>query len=247
MDRSLYVGMSGAIATLRAQAANSHNLANASTTGFRAELTNAQAVAVNGPGFATRVNSQLAGDGWDSSQGSVQQTGNPLDVALHQDNWLAVQAPDGSETYTKAGDLSIDTNGQIRTGSGLSVLGDGGPVVVPPGSKVAIGNDGTVSVIPPGGNAAAPAMVGRLKVVTAGHDQLQRGEDGLFRAVSGRPQPQPAAGDVLTSGALEGSNVNLAGAMVNMIQLARQFDLQTKIMRTAEDNASAATSLLKMG
>jgi len=246
MDRALYVGMTGAIATMRAQAANANNLANASTTGFRAELAAAQAVAVEGPGFATRVNAQLGSNGFDASQGSIQQTGNALDVALRDGNWLAVQAPDGREAYTKAGDLQVDANGQLRTRSGLAVMGDAGPIAVPPGGQLSIGNDGTLTIIAPGSSVATPATVGRLKVVAAGGQDLARGEDGLYRPAPNKPQPQPAAGDVLVSGALEGSNVNLAGAMVNMIQLARQFELQTKVMKAAEDNASAASSLVRM-
>lgn len=246
MDRALYVGMSGATQTMRAQAANNHNLANASTVGFRAELIASQAAAVNGAGLPTRVNSQSLDAGWDSSSGSMMQTGRELDVALRPDRWLAVQARDGSEAYTKAGDLSVDVNGQLRTGSGLAVLGDGGPLSLPPSTQVSIGNDGTVTVIPQGQAAAAPAVVGRLKVVAAQPQQLQRGVDGLFRPSSPDQKLDAAPGDVLASGVLEGSNVNLADTMVTMIQLARQFELQTKVMHSADDNASASTSLLKM-
>lgn len=246
MDRALYVGMSGAAQTMRAQAANNHNLANASTVGFRAELIASQAAAVNGAGLPTRVNSQSLDAGWDSSSGSMMQTGRELDVALRPDRWLAVQARDGSEAYTKAGDLSVDVNGQLRTGSGLAVLGDGGPLSLPPSTQVSIGNDGTVTVIPQGQAAAAPAVVGRLKVVAAQPQQLQRGVDGLFRPSSQDQKLDAAPGDVLASGVLEGSNVNLADTMVTMIQLARQFELQTKVMHSADDNASASTSLLKM-
>lgn len=245
MDRALYVGMSGAIATLQAQTANAHNLANATTTGFRAELAIANAVAVQGPGLQTRVNSQLSDSGWDATGGPIQQTGRELDIALKGDNWLAVQAPDGSEAYTRAGDLSVDVSGQLRTGAGLPVLGDGGPLTIPPNSQLTIGNDGTITIIPQGQSAAAQAVVGRIKTVTATANQLQRRPDGLFRAAPNQAL-QPAAGDVMASGAIEGSNVNIAGAMVNMIQLARQFELQTKLMHTAEQNAQAASSLVRM-
>lgn len=245
MDRALYVGMTGAIATMRAQAANSHNLANAGTVGFRAELAAAQAVNVDGPGFQTRVNSQLTDNGWDSAQGSLMHTGEQLDIALKGDNWLAVQAPDGSEAYTRAGDLRLDANGQLRTANGLAVLGDGGPLSLPPSTSVTIGNDGTITAVPQGQAAAAQVTVGRLKVVSGAQAQLDRGVDGLMRA---KPDVElnPAAGDVLASGVLEGSNVNLAGAMVNMINLARQFELQSKVMRAAEDNAQASAGLLKL-
>ena len=245
MDRALYVGMSGAIATLRAQTANSHNLANAGTVGFRAELAAAQAVNVDGPGFQSRVNSRLGDNGWDSEQGNLMQTGEQLDIALKGDNWLAVQAPDGSEAYTRAGDLRLDANGQLRTSSGLAVLGDNGPISLPLSTTVTIGNDGTISAVPQGQSAAAQVTIGRLKVVSGAQPQLDRGVDGLMRAKPGVTL-NPAAGDVLASGVLEGANVNLAGAMVNMINLARQFELQSKVMRAAEDNAQAATSLVKL-
>lgn len=245
MDRALYVGMSGAIATLRAQTANSHNLANAGTVGFRAELAAAQAINVDGPGFQTRANAQLSDNGWDAEQGSLMQTGEQLDIALKGNNWLAVQTPDGSEAYTRAGDLRLDANGQLRTSTGLAVLGDAGPLAIPASTSVTIGNDGTITAVPNGQSAAAQVVIGRLKVVSGSQQELDRGVDGLMRAKSGVTL-NPAAGDVLASGALEGSNVNLAGAMVNMINLARQFELQSKVMRAAEDNAQAATSLVKL-
>ncbi len=246
MDRALYIGMTGAIQTLRQQAANSHNLANASTIGFRAELAASQALAVAGPGYASRVNAQLQDGGWDASAGTIQQTGGALDIALRQDHWLAVQGPDGQEAYTRAGDLQLDTSGQLRTASGLAVLGDSGPVSVPPSTSVSIGSDGSISAVPQGQAASAQVLLGRLKVVTASHAQLSRGADGLMHPTPGAPAAEAAAGDVLVSGALESSNVNLAGAMVNMIQLARQFELQVKLMKSAEDNAAAASSLVRM-
>ena len=246
MDRALYIAMTGASQTLRAQAVNSHNLANASTVGFKAELAAQQAVAVDGPLLATRVNTQLQGQGFDDSLGTIQQTGNPLDVALAPDRWLAVQAPDGAEGYTRAGDLKIGADGLLRNGAGHLVLGDGGPVSVPPNTQIDIGSDGTVTVVPLGQGPEAPATIARLKVVDAAAAQLERGRDGLMRARPGELL-EPAAGGVMTSGALEGSNVNLADSMVTMIQLARQFEMQVKLMRTAEQNDQASTSLLRMG
>jgi len=247
MDRALYVALSGAIATQRAQTANTNNLANANSTGFRGELVLAQAVNVDGPGFQSRVNNQLSELGWDSSHGAIIQTDRDLDVALRENNWLAVQAADGTEAYTKAGDLQVDVNGQLRTRSGQPVIGDAGPLTIPPNSRLTIGSDGTISVLPQGAQGAATlAVVGRLRVVTAQPAQLQRREDGLFRAIPGQPPLAAAAGDVLNSGALEGSNVNLASSLVNMIQLARQFELQVKVLRTAEDNASASNSLVRI-
>ncbi|AXQ30403.1 flagellar basal body rod protein FlgF [Solimonas sp. K1W22B-7] len=246
MDRALYVAMTGARQTLQAQAVNSHNLANASTVGFKAELAAQQAVAVEGGGLPSRVNTVLNGGGWDASMGSIQQTGRDLDVALGQDRWLAVQAPDGSEAYTRGGELSLDVNGQLRTASGLAVMGDGGPMSVPQNSSLTIGNDGSVSIVPLGQGAETSATVGRLRVVEAKPEQLERGADGLFRARAGQSL-DAAPGNVLTAGAVETSNVNISEAMVNMIQLARAFEMQTKLMRAAEDNAQAASSIVRMG
>lgn len=245
MDRALYVSMSGATQTLLAQAANSNNLANASTTGFRAQLIDAQSVAVTGAGLPSRVNAQLQDQGWDSTPGAVTQTGRDLDVALQQGDWLAVQASDGSEAYTRAGNLRVDAYGQLLTGSGQPVLGDNGPISVPPYSTIKVGADGTLSIVPAGQNPNTVATVGRLRVVQATSTQLLRGTDGLMRAAPGVTL-DPASGETLVSGALEGSNVDLATTMVTMIQLARQFDLQTKLMKTAEDNSSASASLLQM-
>jgi flagellar basal-body rod protein FlgF len=244
MDKALYVGMTGAIQTLQAQAVNSHNLANASTTGFRAQLLQAESVAVQG-GNGSRVNVRAVEGGWDDSPGVIEQTGRDLDIAMGQGTWLAVQARDGSEAYTRRGDLQIDAFGQLLTGNGDLVLGDGGPLTIPPSTSVRIASDGTVSVVPQGQGPEAQAVVGRLKLIEGDAQQLERGADGLMRSKSGS-EPPLAAGATLISGALESSNVNLADAMVNMIALARQFELQTRIMKSADDNAQAASQILRM-
>jgi flagellar basal-body rod protein FlgF len=245
MDKALYVGMTGAMQTLRAQAANSNNLANASTVGFRAELTNTEAQAIAGNGLPSRVNAVLEGQGWDSTEGALMTTGNPLDVAVRGNAWLAVQAPDGTEAYTRAGDLRITPQGQLLNGAGHALVSDAGPISIPPSSSVAIGADGTISVVPQGQGPATLAQVGRLKVMNIAPNDLQRGVDGLMRL---KPEgtATPAAGSVLVSGALETSNVNPAEAMVTMISLARQFELQSKVMRTVEENAQASSSILRM-
>lgn len=247
MDKALYVAMTGAAQTLRAQTANSNNLANASTVGFRAELAALRPVEVTGAGqFSTRFDAQLQEAGWDSSAGAIMSTGRDLDIALREDRWLAVQAPDGSEAYTRAGDLRVDANGQVRNGAGHAVIGDGGPLSAPPNSSISIGADGTVSVVPLGQGPATQAAIGRLKIVEAAPKDLVRGVDGLMRAAPGA-KLQPAAGEVLTSGALESSNVNIADAMVNMIALARQFEMQSKVMKATEDNATASSTLTRIG
>ena len=246
MDRLLYVAMSGAKETLRAQASNNHNLANASTTGFRADLAAFQARAVEGSGYGTRVYATSANTGFDSTSGALQQTGRDLDVAVRGDGFLAVQGLDGREAYTRAGDLRIEPDGSLRTGTGLQVMGDGGPVSVPPANSVTIGSDGSVSVVPLGQGPETRAVVGRIKLVKPEPTQLDRGADGLFRLRDGSDAPADASVS-LAQGALESSNVNVADAMVTMIELARRFDLQVKAMRSAEDNGAAAAKLLSVG
>jgi flagellar basal-body rod protein FlgF len=245
MDRALYISMTGASEAMRQIAANNNNLANASTTGFRAELVGAQAVPVAGPGMQSRFNVQMLDQGWDSTAGSLSQTGQPLDVALQSNAWLAVQGPDGSEVYTRGGSLHTDAYGNLQTAGGLPVLGDSGPITVPPYSSISIGGDGTVSIVPAGQTANTLATVGRLRVVQADQSQIGRDADGMMRARPGVTL-DTAPGKVVIPGAVESSNVNLAGAMVRMIELARQFDMQTRLMKSVEDNASAASSIVQM-
>lgn len=245
MDKALYVAMTGAMQTLRAQSANSHNLANVSTTGFRAHLASSLSEPITGEGLPTRVNAVLEDGGFDATPGTVTNTGRDLDVAVRGDGWLVVQASDGTEAYTRAGDLKIDGLGQLLTGSGHAVLGEGGPISIPPHERLAIGSDGTLSIIPQGQTAATLATVGRIRVVSSDPSQMSRGTDGLMRLRTGA-EAVPVAGTSLMSGALESSNVNVASTLVNMIQLARQFELQVRVLRSVEDNAQASTSLLRL-
>jgi flagellar basal-body rod protein FlgF len=245
MDRMLYVAMTGARETMRAQTANNHNLANASTTGFRADLQAFQARRVVGDGFESRVYATAATTGFDATLGSLMSTGRDLDVAVQGDGYLAVQGLDGREAYTRAGDLRIDTAGQLRTGTGLAVLGDGGPISVPPHASLVIGSDGTVSIVPLGQGPETRAEVGRIKLVNPASRDLEKGADGLLRMKDGTDAlPDATAG--LASGVLESSNVNVAEAMVNMIELSRRFDMQVRAMRSAEDNGAASARLLSM-
>jgi flagellar basal-body rod protein FlgF len=244
MDKLLYVAMSGAKETLRAQAANNHNLANASTTGFKADLSAFQSRAVSGPGYASRVYAQDNVVGWDSSVGSQQETGNALDVSVNGTGYFAVQDATGNEAYTRAGDLHVDPSGQLLTATGHPVLGDNGPISVPPYSSITVAKDGSISIVPLGSTAQTNAIVARIKLVNPPASTLQRGADGLFHSTSTDPVEADAATTV-TPGTLESSNVNIASAMVNMIELARQFDMQIKAVHAADDNAQSATKLLQ--
>lgn len=243
MDRMAYIAMMGARQAEIAQAVNSNNIANASTTGFRADLHAFKSLNVDGPGYQTRVNAVGESYATDFSQGATVTTGRDLDVAVSGPGFIAVQAADGAEPYTRAGDLRLNTLGQLVTGAGDFVIGEGGPVAIPPSESITIGPDGTVSVQPLGQGPQVLAAVDRIKLVNPPMDQLEKGTDGLLRRKDAAPS-QPDAAVRLTPGALETSNVNVAEALVTMIGLQRHYEMQVKAIRTAEENADAAASLL---
>ena len=240
MDRVIYTAMSGAKSTLSRQDALANNLANASTTGFRADLSAFRAVPVRGDGAPTRVHSIEATAGFDAAEGPVMQTGRALDIALRGPGWFAVQALDGNEAYTRAGALELSAEGTLQTVSGLAVMGDGGPIVVPQGSTVTIGSDGTVTAKQ---GTTPPTPVGRIKLVNPPPGELRKGGDGLMRTAGGEPVPEDPAVRI-ADGALEGSNVNAVESMVGLIAAARQFEMQMKMLQTAEGNEQRASKLL---
>lgn len=243
MDRMAYIAMTGARQTEIAQAVNSNNIANASTTGFRADLHAFRSLNVDGPGYQTRVNAIGESYATDFSQGATMTTGRNLDIAVSGEGFIAVQSADGSEAYTRAGDLRLNTLGQLLTGAGDLVIGEGGPVAIPPSESITIGPDGTISVQPVGQGPQTLATVDRIKLVNPAIDQLEKGTDGLMRRKDAATSE--ADGSVrLTPGALESSNVNVAEALVTMIGLQRQYEMQVKAIRNAEENADAAASLL---
>jgi flagellar basal-body rod protein FlgF len=237
MDRMIYLAMSGAKATMQRQEVVSHNLANASTVGFRAELAAFRAVPVVGEGASTRVYALESTPGYNPAPGPVQSTGRALDVAMKGNAWLAVQGLDGTEAYTRAGSLDVNPEGLLTTSNGLMVMGDGGPITVPPNSEVSVGADGTVSA--KSGNQR-PQVIGRLKLVTP-EAPLTRGTDGLFRAGEDLPADPTAR---VAGGALEGSNVSAIESMVSMISAARQFEQQMKMLKSAEEKEQSASKLL---
>ncbi|MBK5929778.1 flagellar basal body rod protein FlgF [Halochromatium salexigens] len=250
MDRILYTAMSGAKQGMDRQALVSQNLANVTTAGFRAQLYAARAVPVQGEApLHTRASTVASSPGSDFSPGPISTTGRPLDVLIEQDGWLAVQADDGTEAYTRRGDLQIDANGVVVV-VGRPVVGDNGPIIVPLDSQVVIGSDGTLSAIGPGEGPEAIADVGRVKLVDPGEQTLIRGEDGLFRP------PEDEDGEVavlgqdedlrLVVGSLEGSNVSAVEAMTAMIDAARHYEMQLSMISTTDENAQRANSLLSL-
>jgi flagellar basal-body rod protein FlgF len=243
-DRALYVAMTGASASLQAQASVAQNLANADTVGFQATLDGTVAAPIAGAGLASRVAAAHRTLGVSGAPGALQNTGNELDVALHADRWLAVQASDGSTAYTRAGNLQLNPNGLLTTSTGLPVLGaDGAPLAIPPYQSLHIAGDGTVSIVPQGQPASTITEAGRIGVVQASTRDLVRGDDGLMRAAPGTT-PAPATGPVLTAGALEGSNVDATSMLVSMIEMARQFETQVRLLHNVDQNAQSANSLL---
>ena len=244
MDHMLYTAMSGARQALDQQAVVTHNLANVTTPGFRAQLHAARAVEVRGDGLLTRAMTQSTTPIADFSPGAISTSGRELDVAIMGKGWLAVQAQDGSEAYTRRGDIQVNNEGMLLI-AGRPVIGDGGPINVPQGSQVAIGSDGTISVRGQGDAATNVAAVGRLKLVAAPEPGILRGGDGLFRTRNNQPL-QADETIRLASGALEGSNVSPTEAMVSLIDNARRYEMHMQSISTAKDDAQRANSILSL-
>lgn len=244
MDRLIYTAMTGANAAAHRQAVLANNLANVSTNGFRAELSTYRAVPVTGDGATTRVMAVDATPTFLDIPGTPQRTGRAMDGMTTGNSWFAVQGLDGTEAYTRNGSFEVAQDGTIKTSNGLTVLSDGGaPITAPQNAEVTLGIDGTLTAKV--GNQP-PAGIGRLKIATpTAEDPLKRGEDGLFRTTSGDPMPNDGAAR-LQLGVIEGSNVNAIETMVGMIQAARQFEAQTRLMQTAEADDRAAAQLLSM-
>lgn len=245
MDRLIYIAMSGAAHTLEQQATVSHNLANAATTGYRSEFNVFRAVPITGVGAPTRASVVSASVGANFAPGPIQRTGRVLDVAVQGPGWIAVQLPDGREAYTRSGDLQISVNGVLQTRSGFNVLGESGPISIPPDADLTIAADGTVSATPGGARTATILTAGRIKLVDPPESLLVKGTDGLFHLRDGSAAPADPR-IRLASGALEGSNVNVVEAMVTMIALARQFDMQMRMLANAEENSRQASQILNI-
>jgi flagellar basal-body rod protein FlgF len=247
MDKALYVAMTGARASLQAQGTVSHNIANSDTPGFKAALANTEAFRIQGPGYASRIDAVHVDAGFNRGMGSQVVTGNALDLSLREGNWLAVQSRQGDEAYTRGGALTVTPNGQLVTASGNPVFDEGGnPMAVPPYQAIEIGGDGTVSIIPQGEGPQTMAMIGRLRVVQAPDEQLERGLDGLMRNTNPQQPFAMAQGKAMDTGVLEGSNVDAAGALVQMIQLQRQYEMQVKVIKHGDENARSANTLLRL-
>lgn len=246
MDKALYIAMTGAKQTMQAQTNHANNMANLNTTGFRADFAQARSMPVYfGEGHPSRAYAQTESPASDFKPGPMKQTGRDLDVAINGDGFIAVQSADGTEAYTRAGNLSIDANGMLRTHSGLPVMGNDGPIALPPLQKIEIGSDGTLSIVAQGQGPEALVEIDRIKLVNPDLQEFRKGQDGLFRQLDGLVAPADAAVS-LTSGMLEGSNVNAVDEFTQILSLSRQYEMQMKLMSTAKQNSETSARLLQI-
>jgi flagellar basal-body rod protein FlgF len=247
MDRGMYLAMSGAHQLTVKQRVTNNNLANASTTGFKADMAAALSRPVHGDFYGSRVYGQaVQAVGSDITSGSLQITGRSLDVAvMGEQAWMAVQGPDGNVAYSRRGDLRVSPNGLLEDGAGRQVMGNGGPVALPPFDSLEIGSDGTITIVPEGQNPNATAVLDRILLASSQGVEMRKGEDGLFRPLDG--QVLPADANVqLASGTLEQSNVNAVHELVNLIEIQRQFEMQINMMTTMDEAAEQTSSLLRI-
>jgi flagellar basal-body rod protein FlgF len=246
VDRALYIAMTGAKNNMLAQAVRANNMANLNTSGFKTDFEQSRSMGVYyGDGQPTRAFALTESPRADFESGPMQQTGNPMDVAIQGDGFIAVQAPDGSEAYTRAGNLSIDAAGTLRTAGGLAVLGNSGPISLPPLDKIEVGKDGTISIIALGQAASTMVDTNRIKLVSPEITNMKKGVDGLFRQRDGLTA-EASANVRIVGGMLEGSNVNAMSEFTQILSLSRQYDMQLKVMKAAEDNSTASAQLLQM-
>lgn len=246
MDRLIYTAYSGLSDSMISQQVIASNMANAQTIGFRAEMLNHQATTLKGPSIEARAMTQGEARGANMKQGAVIETGNPLDIALSGRTMLAVQGEDGEEVYTRRGDLSVDASGVMSNGDGRPVIGDAGPVTVPPGARITIAPDGSVLAATGENPDQPPQVVGRIKLVGTAGSRIEKGLDGLFRVFGGGALPQDEEAKV-TSGALEQSNVDATHVLVEMIEAQRLFDMRTKLVATARELDEGSASLMRLG
>ncbi|NIJ21191.1 flagellar basal-body rod protein FlgF [Sphingomonas naasensis] len=245
MDRLVYTTMSGLRSQMAAQSTIANNIANASTTGYRAERVSFDRLVLQGSGYESR---QLAAEevqDFDRRAGTIVQTARPLDVAVTSDSWIAVQAADGSEAYTRRGDLSVAASGVLETGDGFPVMGSGGPITVPPHQAISIADDGTISIIPPGGDPTQPQVVDKIKLASPEGSQTAKGLDNLLHVKGGGVLPEDLDARV-QAGALEQSNVNLTEALVDMIENQRSYEVQAGLLKEAKTMDESAASLMRM-
>ncbi|HAT1596307.1 TPA: flagellar basal-body rod protein FlgF [Legionella pneumophila] len=247
MEPILYNAISGGRSDFKRQEIIANNLANINTPGFKADLYQAQTMYMNNANgnnqFSVHSFITQNANGVDISPGEIITTGRDLDVAIDGDGWMAVQDSQGREAYTRGGSLRLNPNGQLITASGKVVLGDGGPISIPPAQSIEIGSDGTISIVPLEGDAKSLAILDRIKLVTLDRNNIYKNDEGLIQLKSGAAVAN--SNIKLQSGALEGSNVKAIDQMVAMISAGREFDAQMKLLSTVDDNGQKLAQLLQ--
>ncbi|HAT1864251.1 TPA: flagellar basal-body rod protein FlgF [Legionella pneumophila] len=247
MEPILYNAISGGRSDFKRQEIIANNLANINTPGFKADLYQAQTMYMNNANgnnqFSAHSFVTQNANGVDISPGEIITTGRDLDVAIDGDGWMAVQDSQGREAYTRGGSLRLNPNGQLITASGKVVLGDGGPISIPPAQSIEIGSDGTISIVPLEGDVKSLAILDRIKLVTLDRNNIYKNDEGLIQLKSGAATAN--SNIKLQSGALEGSNVNAIDQMVAMISAGREFDAQMKLLSTVDDNGQKLAQLLQ--
>jgi flagellar basal-body rod protein FlgF len=246
MDKGLYIAMTGAKHNMRAQSVHANNLANANTDGFSRDFVQARAMPMyGGPGLPTRAYALAERPATDFQQGALIETGNDLDVAVKGNGWIAVQAEDGSEAYVQSASMNVDPLGILRTQQGHAVLGNGGPIAVPPAQKIEIGSDGSITLHAAGQGPEALAVIDRLKMVDPDHTDLEKRDDGLVVRKDGEVEEADINVGVI-SGFVSASNVNAVEAMTEMVSLSRQYEMQVKMMKTIQESSAASSRLLRI-
>jgi flagellar basal-body rod protein FlgF len=245
MDRLVYTAMSGLRSQMAAQATIANNIANASTTGYRADRIAFDRLVLQGSEFDSRQMAAEEVSDYDRRAGTIVQTARPLDIAVTGEAWIAVQAADGSEAYTRRGDLSVAPSGVLETGDGLPVMGSGGPITVPPYQSISIASDGSISIVPQGGDPTEPQLIDRIKLANPTGSQTAKGLDNLLHVKGGGALPADLDAKV-QSGSLEQSNVNLTQALVDMIENQRSYEVQANLLKEAKTMDESAASLMRM-
>ena len=248
MDKLVYTAATGLKAHMAAQAAIANNMANASTTGFRADRVVFDRIELKGGGsrYEARAPASQEVTDADRSVGAIIQTGRNLDVALtDSDTWLTVQAPDGTEAYTRRGDLTVTASGTLQTGDGYLVMGSGGPITIPPYNSLSIGSDGSISIVPQGGAATDATVVDKLKLVSDRGSTTVKGLDNLMHVRGGGVLPENMDAKI-ASGSLEQSNVNMTQVLVDMIENQRSYEVQANLLKEAKTMDEGAASVMRM-
>ncbi len=246
MDRLIYTAASAMRGLMSRQTTTANNLANVGTAGFKGEMANISPLFVEGEGLPSRALAAESVLAADMKAGAISRTGRDLDLALSGDAMLSVQAADGEEAYTRRGDLKLSDSGLLTNGEGVPVLGDAGPITLPPADKVRIDAGGVIYIQPTGADPAQPMQkVDQLKLVSPQGSAIRKGLDGLFRVAGGGALPADP-GARLASGSLEGSNVDASTGLIEMIEASRAWETQIKLVTTAKELDSSTADLMRV-